>query len=55
MKRTNGERAAYDALLLCVLQVAFGCATVFNTSKEPYPWPLIVLCHRRLASSAEAH
>ena len=43
MKRTNGVRAAYDAFLLRVLHVAFGYPAVFNTSKEAYPWPLIVL------------
>ena len=54
MKRQNGVRAAYDAFLLRTLQVAFGYAAVVNTSKEAYPWPLIVLCHRRLASFTEA-
>ena len=39
MKRTNGVQAAYDAFLLCELQVTFGCAADFNTSKEDYPWP----------------
>ena len=53
MNRTNGVRAAYDAFLLRELQVAFGCAADFNTSKEAYPWPLIVLCHCRLASFTE--
>ena len=42
MKRTNGVRAAYDAFLLRELQVAFGCVADFNTSKEAYPWPLII-------------
>ena len=54
MKRTNGVRAAYDTFLLRELQVAFGCAADFNTYKEAYPWPLIVLCHCRLASFTEA-
>ena len=54
MKRTNGVRAAYDASLLHALQAEFGCAAIFNTSNEAYPWPLIVLCHRCLASFAEA-
>ena len=53
MKRTNGVQAAYDAFLLHVLQVAFGSAAIFNTSKEAYPWPLSVLCHRCLASFSE--
>ena len=39
MKRTNGVRAAYDAFLLRELQVTFGHAADFNTSKEAYPWP----------------
>ena len=39
MKRTNGVRAAYDTFLLRELQVTFGCAADFNTSKEAYPWP----------------
>ena len=34
MKRANGVQAAYDAFLLRVLQVTFGCAAIFNTSKE---------------------
>ena len=42
MKRQDGVQAAYDAFLLRVLQVAFGYAAVVNTSKEAYPWPLIV-------------
>ena len=54
MKRTNGVRTAYDAFLLRELQVSFGCAADFNTAKEAYPWPLIVPCHRQLASFAEA-
>ena len=56
MKRTNGIQAAYDVFLLRVVQVAFGCTAVFNTSnlKEAYAWPLIVLCHCCLASFAEA-
>ena len=53
MKRTNGVRAAYDTFLLRGFQVAFGCAADFNISKEAYPCPLIVVCHRRLASFAE--
>ena len=53
-KRTNGVRAAYDAFLLHALQTDFGCAAVFNTSNEAYPWPLIVLCHCRLSGFAEA-
>ena len=53
MKRTNGVRAAYDAFLLRELQVAFGYAVIVNTSKEAYPWPLIVLSHCCLASFAE--
>ena len=31
MKRTNGVLAAYDAFLLRVLQIAFGCTANFNT------------------------
>ena len=54
MKRQNVVRAAYDAFLLRALQVAFGYDAVVNTSKEAYPWPLIVLCHCRLASFAGA-
>ena len=54
MKRTNGVRAAHDTFLLRALQTDFGCAAVFNTSNEAYPWPLIVLCHRHLSSFAEA-
>ena len=54
MKRTNVVRADYDAFLLCVLQVTFGYAAVFETSKEAYLWPLIVLRHHCLASFAEA-
>ena len=53
MKRQNGVRAAYDAFLLRALQVAFGYAAVINTSKEAYPWPLIGLCHYRLARFTE--
>ena len=34
MKRQNRVRAAYNAFLLRVLQVAFGYAAVLNTSKE---------------------
>ena len=55
MKRQNGPvRAAYDAFLLHELQIVFGCTADFNTSKETYPWPLIVLCHCSLTSFAEA-
>ena len=54
MKRQNGVRAAYDAVLLRALRVAFGYAAVVNTSKETYLRPLIVLCHCRLASFTEA-
>ena len=54
MKRQNGVRAAYDTFLLHAHQVAFGYAAVVNTSKEAYLWPLIVLCHCRLASFTEA-
>ena len=54
MKRLNGGRAAYDAFLLRAFYVVFGYAADFNTSKEAYPWPLIVLCHCRLASCTEA-
>ena len=39
MTRQNGVRAAYDTFLVRELQVAFGCAADFNTSKEAYPWP----------------
>ena len=39
MKRQNGVQAAYDAFHLRELQVAFGCAADFDTSKEAYPWP----------------
>ena len=53
MKKQNGERAAFATFLLCVLQAGFGCAAVFNTSKEAYPWPSIVLHCHRLASFAE--
>ena len=55
MKRTNWVRAAYDAFLLRVLQVDFGCAALFNTSNEAYLWPSIVICRCHLASFAEAH
>ena len=55
MKRTNGVRAAYDAFVLRALQTDFGCAAVFDTSNEAYPWPLIVLRHRCLSSFTEAH
>ena len=54
MKRTNGVQAAYDAILLHVLQADFGYAAIFNTLKEAGPWPSSVLCWRRLASFAEA-
>ena len=54
MKRTNGVRAADDAFLLHLFQDAFGCAVIFNTSKEAYLWPSIVLRHRCLASFTEA-
>ena len=54
MKRQNGAGADYDALLLRALQVVFGYAVVVNTSEEAYPWPLIVLCHHRLACFTEA-
>ena len=54
MKRQNGVRAAYDAFLLRALQGAFGYAAVVNTSKEAYPWSLIVLSHCCLTSFAEA-
>ena len=40
-KRQNGVQAAYDAILLRALQVAFGYAAIINTSKEVYPWPLL--------------
>ena len=33
---------------------AFGCVAIVNTSKEAYPWPLIVLCYYCLASFTEA-
>ena len=39
MKRINRVRAAYDAFLLRLLQVTFGCAADFNTSNKAYPWP----------------
>ena len=54
MKRINGVQAAFDAFLLRVLQVAFGFAAIFKTSKEAYLRPFqIDLCHHRLASFAE--
>ena len=52
MKRTNGVRAAYDAFLLRELQVAFGRAADFNTSKEAYPWPLLFFATVRAAYDA---
>ena len=55
MNRTNGVQVAYDAFLLHVLQVAFGYAAVFNSSKEAYLWPLTILCHHCLASFAKVH
>ena len=54
MKRENRVRAAYDAFLLRAFHVAFGHTAVVNTAKEAYLWPLIVLCHCRLASFTEA-
>ena len=46
MKRTNGVRVTYDTFLLHALQAGFGCAAVFSTLKEAYPWLSIVLHHR---------
>ena len=53
MKRTNGVRAASGAFLIPSLQLDFGCTVVFNTLKDAYPQPSIVLCRRSLATFAE--
>ena len=55
MKRINGVRVAYDVFLLCALHVVVGGAADFNTSKEAYPWPLIVLRHVWLVSPKHAN
>ena len=49
-KIRNGVRTAYGAILLRVLQPGFGYSAVFNTLKEGYPWPSIVLRRHRFAS-----
>ena len=53
-KENNGMTTTCVTFLLHVLQADFGCAAVFNTSNEAYPWPSIVLRHRPLASFAES-
>ena len=55
MKRTNGVRAAYDAFSYVYFRLPLGALlSLINTSKVAYPWPLIVCCHRCLASFSEA-
>ena len=52
---TNGIRETYDTFLSRALQAGFGCTVIFNTSKEAYPWPSILLHRCCWANFAKAH